>query len=521
MIMRKLEKLQIIKNVSSSWFALGTNVLVGFFLWPLILHRLGEDATGIWVLIFSITGYYGLFDLGIRSSVIRYVSKAKANNDLETATRLINTSLFSYTCIGALTFLITVVVSLYVDKFHIRQEFQYTARWLLLMVGGAVSLGFPLGVSGGVLEGLQRFDLQNLTSVATTVIRALLIVLALGRGYGLLMVAFITVAMPLLSSIVRSVIAARMLPVPLGFGYVDRATFREMASYGGTTLIVIIAARLRFRSDSIIIGAVLSTAAITYFNIGARMVDYAGEVVENLAQVFMPMSSHSDAQGNLDRLRRIFVGGNRFCAFTIFPISAILIVLGKSVIEAWVGTKYVDKSYPVLLILLVSTTLILAQAASPRVLFGMSKHQTWAMVALTEGIVNVVLSVLLVRPYGIVGDAIGTAAPLAATALFFLPWHLCRQLHIRMAVYLREAYLLPVMVCAPVVVVLLLMKRWFVPHNYAQLAAHLGVAGAVYGLALLWAFASKRALKIGHLQPEEALGPAAAGVAVENYSQEI
>src|SRR5713101_1260623 len=185
-LMRKLEKLQILKNVSSSWFALGANVVVGFFLWPFILHRLGEDAPGIWVLIFSITGYYGLFDLGIRSSVIRYVSKAKATNDLESASRLINTSLFSYTCIGALTFLITVVVSLYVDRFHIRPEFQYTARWLLLMVGGAISLGFPLGVSGGVLEGLQRFDLQNLTSVATTLIRALLIVIALRHGYGLL-----------------------------------------------------------------------------------------------------------------------------------------------------------------------------------------------------------------------------------------------------------------------------------------------------------------------------------------------
>ena len=64
--MRKLEKLQIIKNVSSSWFALAANVVVGFFLWPIIVHRLGDDAAGIWVLIFSITGYYGLFDLGIR-----------------------------------------------------------------------------------------------------------------------------------------------------------------------------------------------------------------------------------------------------------------------------------------------------------------------------------------------------------------------------------------------------------------------------------------------------------------------
>jgi O-antigen/teichoic acid export membrane protein len=151
----------------------------------------------------------------------------------------------------------------------------------------------------------------------------------------------------------------------------------------------------------------------------------------------------------------------------------------------------------------------------------MSKHRTWAMVVLTEGVVNIVLSILLVRPYGIVGDAIGTAAPLVVTTLCFLPWHLCRQLQIRMWTYLREAYLLPVVVCVPLIAVLLLMKQWFVPHNYLQLAAHLGVAGAVYGLALGWAFTSKRAMKIGDLGAGGSALPPASGVAVENYSQEI
>lgn len=522
--MRKLEKLQLVRNVSSNWVALATNVLVGIFLSPFILHRLGDAAFGIWVLIFSITGYYGLFDLGIRSSVVRYVSKAKASGDLNYASKVISTSLFSYTCIGAFTFLITVLASVYVNKvFHVEAPFQSAARLLLLMVGSAVSLGFPLGVSSGVLEGLQKFDVLSGTNIASTLVRAALIVVALHRGHGLLMAAFITVTLPLLTSVVRTAVAARLLPVPLGMKYVDRATVREMAGYSGTMMIMIVSARLRFKSDSIIIGTFLSSVAITYFNIGSRIVDYAGEVVESLAQIFVPMSSHSHTLGDMDRLRKIFVAGNRFCALTIFPICAILIILGRSVIEAWVGQRYVAQSYPVLLILLISTTLILAQAASGRVLLGMGRHGTWAMVTLIEGIVNIVLSVLLVRPYGIVGDAIGTAAPLAATAIFFLPWHLCRQLQIRMSMYLREAYLLPLMVCAPMVIALLLMKQWFVPHNYLQLAAHLGAAGAVYGLALWWAFASKRAMRIGNLRaPEAALeSPAAAGVAVENYSQEI
>jgi len=522
--MRKLEKLQLVKNVSSNWVALVVNVLVGIFLSPFILHRLGDTAFGIWVLIFSITGYYGLFDLGIRSSVVRYVSKAKATGDPDYASRVISTSLFAYSCIGIVTFLITLTLTAHVDAFfHIEPEFHTTARWLLFMVGSGVSLGFPLGISGGMLEGLQRFDITSFTSIASALLRALLIVIALQHGHGLLVVAFITVILPILASTVAAMVAFRLLPIRLRWSRVDRETFREMAGYSAPMLIMIVSARLRFKSDSVIIGAILSPAAITYFNIGSRIVDYAGEVVESLAQTFVPMASHAYSRGDVDRLRKIFVAGNRFCAFTIFPICAILIILGRSVIEAWVGERYVAQSYPVLLILLISTALMLAQAASGRVLMGMSRHGTWAIVMFIEGVVNIVLSVLLVRPYGIIGDAIGTAAPLAATMIFFLPWHVCRQLQIRMSLYLREAYLLPVMVCTPVVIGLLLMKRWFVPHNYLQLAAHLGVAGTVYGLALLWAFASKRAVKIGNLSSAEAMleASAAAGVVVDNYSQEI
>src|SRR5271169_3267000 len=127
--MLKLEKRQILKNVGSSWSALGINVIVGIFLSPFILHHLGDAAFGIWVLVFSLTGYYGLFDLGIRSSIVRYVSKYAAVNDREDLTRLINTSLFGYNCIAALSLAITLAGYVYLDRiFHIPPEFQGTAR---------------------------------------------------------------------------------------------------------------------------------------------------------------------------------------------------------------------------------------------------------------------------------------------------------------------------------------------------------------------------------------------------------
>lgn len=498
--MRKLEKLQIIKNVSSSWFSLAVNILVGIFLSPFILHRLGDSAFGIWVLIFSITGYYGLFDLGIRSSIVRYVSKFTATNDTEAAAKLINTSLFSYCCVGALSFAITVFLALNARwMFRIPANLQSEAGWLFLMAGSSVAIGFPLGVFGGVLEGLQRFYVLNWTNVASTLVRAALILFFLSRGYGLLTVIFITVTLPLIASIIRGAIALHILPVRLSWHSIDRSTFREMAHYSSATFITIVAGRLRFNTDEIVIGTMLSAAAVTYFNIGARIVDYAGEVVTGLAQVFVPMSSQSDAHGDMVRLRKIFVAGNRSCAFIIFPICAVLILLGKSVIEVWVGQRYIATSYPVLVLMIIPSTLFFAQAASARILFGMGKHRTLAFVNLSEGIANLVLSIVLIRPFGILGDALGTAIPLGCNMIFFLPAHLCHVLGLRLSTFLREAYVLPLVVCTPLVLALVLMKRWFIAHNYSELALQLCIAGVVYGLGLLWAYLGNYAFRIGDL----------------------
>ena len=498
--MLKFEKRQILKNVGSSWSALAVNVMVGIFLWPFILHHLGDAAAGIWVLIFSVTGYYGLFDLGIRSSIIRYVSKYSATDDREKLTQFVNTALFTYTGIGVTSMVLTALLRSSVEHFFkIPPEMHSQARLLLLMVGASVSLGFPLGVFGGMLEGLQRFYILNWTNIGATLARAALIVYFLNRGYGLLTVALITVGLPIISSMLRGIIVFRLCPVPLGLTHVDRSSFRHMANYGGATFLVMIAARLRFRTDELVLGTMMSTVAVTWFNIGARIVDYAQEFVASLAQVFVPMSSQSEATGNLDRVRKIYIAGNRACAFLILPITAILILLGKHVIRIWVGARYVPHSYPVLVVMIIPFALMLSQAASTRVLFGLGKHQTLAAITVIEGIANLVLSIALVPPLGIVGDALGTAIPLSFTCLVFLPRHLKKQIGVPVGTFLREAYTLPILLTLPLVAALWFANRVFYPRNLIQLTLETLAVSSIYAVGLLWAYRTNRAFHVAEI----------------------
>jgi O-antigen/teichoic acid export membrane protein len=206
------------------------------------------------------------------------------------------------------------------------------------------------------------------------------------------------------------------------------------------------------------------------------------------------MSGQSDAKGSRDQLRQIFIMGNRACALAVFPISATLIILGKSVITAWVGARYVTASYPVMLTLLIPSTFFLAQSASPRILFGMARHKILAWITSMEGIANLILSIVLIQHYGIVGDALGTAIPLTCTSLFFYPRHLCRLLDVRVGTFLRQAYALPLMLCLPTIACLLWMRHWFFASNYLQVGMQILIGLLPYGLGLIWAIRTKRLL---------------------------
>jgi O-antigen/teichoic acid export membrane protein len=481
-------KIEAAKNVGAAWLSLLVHLITGFFLSAFILHKLGDVAFGLWVLIFSLTGYYGLFDFGIRASIVRHVARFAAERDQDRLKRFINTSLAAYSIIALLVLAVTVLVSFYLGSlFRIPSMFLRTGQWLLLLVGGVAALGFPASVFSGVLEGFQKFWWQSLTQVFLTLLRALLIVVTLDTGRGLLYVGVAGVAVNPLSYVVFVVTARRLTSLRLGRQYVDRSTLRSMITYSSAAFLMVVADKLRFQSDTVVIGMFVSSAAITYFAVGLKLAEYPTGIVQGLAQIFTPMSSEFDASGDLSRLRQVFIAGNRACALVIFPICVILVILGKPIIEVWVGAKYLP-SYSILVLLVVPKTLYLAQAASTKVLLGMGRHRLLALIFLLEAGLNLGLSVLLLRYLGIVGVALGTAIPLACTSLLFLPRHLCRILDVPLGAYLRQAFLVPLALSGPLGAVLLLLRSVFHPHSYVQLLLQAGPGVAAYGLGFLWFF---------------------------------
>jgi O-antigen/teichoic acid export membrane protein len=479
---------QTFKNVGSNWFGTVLTVLVGVFLSPFILHMLGDDAFGLWILILSITGYYGIFDFGIRSSIVKYVAEFEATGDRDGLTRVVNVSIFVYSCVALALLVVTSIGSLYLNVlFRISPSFLHTARLLFLMVGSSIALGLPMSVFAGILEGLQKFYFVNVIQAVATLLRVLLIIFALDHGLGLLTVAFITVLIPLLSYVVYAWQVMHTIPLKFGERFVDKSTCKLMFRYSIFSFISIVAFRLRFQTDAIIIGAMLSASAITYFSIGSKLISYSSLFVAGVAQILTPMFSQLHATNDQRRLRKLFVLGNRACGLVALPISATLLVLGKSVIDVWVGPRY-ESSYLILVILLIPSILSDLQGGSRQMLYGMGRHQALAIVNVVEGLINVVMSTVLIHYWGIVGDALGTAIPLTITSVLFLPPYLCRLLKIPLWKFLGETYLLPLALCAPMVGTLLFMQHLYHARTYLQLVAQVAAGCFVYGVGLILLF---------------------------------
>ena len=122
-------------NVGMNWIATAVGMVVPFFLTPFVVHHLGSAAYGIWILASSTASYLGLLDLGLRSAVVRYVSKAQATDQLDDARTTITAALWLRILISLAVGLLSVGLSLLVPRyFKIPPALLHPAQITVLMM---------------------------------------------------------------------------------------------------------------------------------------------------------------------------------------------------------------------------------------------------------------------------------------------------------------------------------------------------------------------------------------------------
>ncbi len=475
---------RIVRNVFSNWCSYFITIVIAFFLSPFVVHTLGNTGYGIWILVGSLTGYLGLLDLGIRPAIVRYVSKYKALEDEESINQVVNTSLVVFAIAGLLALLASLILAyLSADIFKVTKDHHAELRLVLVLIGLNVALGFPFGVFNAFLNAWQRFDLNNAIIISAYLVRAGLIVLFLKLGYGLVALALITLSTSMVEYVLRLKYCFKVFPaLKIRLSLANKKTLKTIFQFSLFSFIMGVSTLLAYYSDSIVIGYFLSAATITFFAIAANLVEYLKQLVNTVSVTLTPVASTFDALGDSDRMKNLLLVGTKYLLVIILPIGYTYIIMGKTFINLWMGESYGPSSSMVLLILTFSYFGFLSQFISTSIFYGMSKHRFLSLSCLAMSIINVILSIILVKPLGIYGVALGTAIPLAFYGTLFVPAYICRTLKLKIWVYVKRSFFPPFFASLPFLALILYFENNLRILSLIQFFKLVGFACAVYSL---------------------------------------
>src|SRR3954470_11595043 len=62
---------RLLVGAVTNWLAFAATLLVGFFLTPYLVRRLGDGPYGVWAFVESLLASFNLFDLGLAACVVR------------------------------------------------------------------------------------------------------------------------------------------------------------------------------------------------------------------------------------------------------------------------------------------------------------------------------------------------------------------------------------------------------------------------------------------------------------------
>ncbi|RMG34961.1 MAG: polysaccharide biosynthesis protein, partial [Planctomycetota bacterium] len=419
------------RNLAISWLNHATGVLIGIFLMPYVLGVLGDETYGTWVLINSFLGYSCFLYLGFGETVARFVARYHARQQWDRLNQVVNLVLFAYVAMGLLALLIAAVVAWFVPS--LRDWSPLAAgeiQIVVLLMGLTLCLALSTTVFGGVLAGIQRFDIEQGFVLISGIARLVLTVWLLRREYGLLTLAAIFLVVTVVEHAGHVVFAFRCVPqLRIGWRHIDRGTAREFLSFSGFEFLKMVSNQVLEVTDTVIIGLLMGPAATVPYYLAMRMVRFIKTPIQLIGRVFMPRAGQLQALQQHERLRQLFAlgtGGAFLLATGVFVGATFF---GQQLIRAWVGEGY-DAAYVVLVILL-GAQIVAAPADVVRsLLFGAGLVRVPALLNVAKAVANIALSLILIRRFGIYGVAFGTLIPVVAIELTALVPYALRRLQI-------------------------------------------------------------------------------------------
>lgn len=458
----------LVRNAAANWLTFLFVAGISFFLSPFVVYHLGTTAYGVWTLLAALVGYLGLLDFGIRGAVTRYIAHHHAGGDSEACSSIVSAGLVMFGLLGTVAILLSGVFAfLSPVLFNIPLSMVSDTRLVLCLGGLTIATTLIGAVFGGVVTGLERFDVSNGVEIVVTAVRTVAVVLALLKGYGLVALALVYLSASVLNGFATWAAARKLYPeLRLRLRTPLLPRMRTILSFSILLSAIHIFGVVIYYSDALVIAMFLPVSSVTFFAIAGNLCEYARQVASAVSVLMTPRVSALASIGS-NRVGEAILGAARLATLVTAPIAATFWFRGESFINLWMGPDFGPASGEVLRILAFVVLLGGARSVATASIIGVNRHRALVPAFAFEAACNLALSVALVGPLGLAGVALGTLIPSLIVGLGYFPLCLSKTTGVPAGLFYRNAWLLPTIACVPFALANALLEHFLPARNLA------------------------------------------------------
>lgn len=482
-------------GVIFSYVLIIVEVCCSFFFSPLIINSLGTSAFGVYKLALSISSYATLLDLGIGQASIKYFTKFRLNENKRKQNEFFTISCLFYAVISLMIVFIAIFFSqrlVVVFANGLRPDEINLAGKLLKITFLTVAVNMGTAIFYNAILAHEMFAINKICAIIQIVLKTSLCVFVLLSGHG----AYAVVLVELFATlIIRLAMAAIVyLKTDIRFSNtINTKLLKETLSFSAFVMIQMIALQITQVTDQIIIGITVAEASyfIAMYSVGSQLVGYFNSFSNAINGVIMPgVVKVAEMTPDTKSLEKEMIKVGRIVLISMGMVLCVFLSFGREFIGLWVGEEYYS-AYIVGAILMIMWFLLAVLSVASQMLWAFDLHRHQALIAICVSILNIGLTVFMVRWNPLAGAAISTSVSLFLGNVIAVLIVLKRKIGINLNSYLRGLFSKIWLIIVITMILGLGIRTILVPDNWLILCVNCAVLCIIYmALMLFWGFNS-------------------------------
>ena len=390
-------------------FGYSTQILtmvIGLWLVPFLLFRIGQHDYGLWLVGTQIMFYLGLLDIGIVAVLPREVAFATGRaGSIQNAVDLPN--LIGETVRVVLGQLPFVILGAFIAWLMIPADWKALSNPIgLLLIAFVIT--FPLRIFAAILHGLQDYTFQGGVALFSYVASTALTILLIVAGAGLYALAIGWFFLQLINSLMSWDRLRRHFPdvLPKRLPQLTWERARVRLSQGLWVSANQIAAVLLTGTDMLIIGKLFGPAAIVPYACTGKLISVLANQPHMLMSAAGPALSQIKAGESRARLSEVCTSIAQATLMLSGAVVCVVLPINQGFVGRWVGAIQYGGYWLTVLILL-SMLLRHWNLTVGYTLFCFGYERRLCVTALLDGLLSIAMVVPLVWLYGIAGAPTG------------------------------------------------------------------------------------------------------------------